>query len=233
MNLEFLAGSLEDAAAPFGNNLEYLRYQRLGNVFQQYAVPWCLLQHAANIRSLSLQASCGHFWTPGPTLLTPTAEDIRAIESLCPDLTYLSLDVALSFTAANLPILPYEVFEALARFKKTLTVGISLHVEKPETADFVMTRSVYYRIFHRMLNERERLELSCHPPFEVCFKIVRQWDKMGANKEAFDYRLEWEEGSSRISFVREKKWRLKSMQEIKRIYSKKYLRLRGAMRRTL
>jgi hypothetical protein len=76
---------------------------------------------------------------------------------------------------------------------------VFLHVYNLRLADFVLTRSFYYKIFHGILDEPERQGLPCHPPFEVGFKIVREWEKMEGHADEPDYRLRFVE-SGKITF---------------------------------
>lgn len=123
----------------------------------------------------------------GSDIPSATAHDIRDIAEICPELLQLEIDIPLHFSRANIAILPNEILEALAQFKKAINLELHFHVANSGLADFVLTHLIYYEIFNIILDERERLQLPCHSSFEVGLIIVREWEKM--NFEQPDYRL--------------------------------------------
>jgi hypothetical protein len=195
-----------NSPSPFGTQLDMIRFEGTSLWSWQtppqihHVVPWCLLKTAPTLHALSLfRPQSGHR-LPGSTLGTATAQDIHDIRDLCRDLTHIKIDVAISFTRTHAPIIPDDIFQALAQFKAPIRLYIYFHVHKPRTADLVLNRSVYYGIFHALLDERERLGLPCHPPFEAAFKIVRIYKDLDERSYLPDYRLTWPEGSANFKF---------------------------------
>jgi hypothetical protein len=199
----------------------------------QHVVLWDLLRRIPNVTTLYLTRTKILDQVPGPVVGTVTAQDIHDICQLHPDLTMMHIDVALSFSRSNIPELPNDILEALARSKKSIRLMLYLHVHHPKTADFVLNRSIYYRIFNSMLEERERLELPSHPPFEVGFKIVQPWEKIKEHFQKPEDRLTWPEGTQKTSFETRVGPKWKAMGQYTRSVLGKGLKLRNALHRTL
>jgi hypothetical protein len=167
----------------------------------------------------------------GPGIHTATTTDICNMAKLCPGLVRLDIDVALHFSTANIPIFPMSSIRALSQFASLTHLTLYLHVANPGLADFVLTHSTYYEIFHTILEERVSLGFPCHSSFEIGFKIVRKYQKMKKHEDLPDYRLSLLD-NGKVHFEKVV-GRLPTLRENKSAAARKAFRLRSWMHRTL
>lgn len=175
--------------APFGK-LRRLWYKDVDNedsaVQDRRVVPWCMLQRLPEITDLDIHRSRFDYGVPGASLDTPTAEDIRRIRKLCPELQRFRFDVALHGQTADWP---FDVLEEIAQFKEPIELQLYLHLQ-----DKFWTRATIHRVkcravFKFIVEKRKALGLPCEKPFQIGFKVVRLFEQIRECWNIPDYNI--------------------------------------------
>ena len=172
--------------APFGPlcRLSFLGTPSTGSLpMNRRVVPWYMLRRLPNITHLYLARLRFEAGSPGLDLDTPSAQDICDIRRLCPRLTNLGLDIALSGIWAKWPM---KVLTELARFEQPLKLRLYTHHRR---AGWVINRAAVIGVMNIICRERKRLSLPYYWPFHICFKDVRPWDEMQHHYQIPDYTL--------------------------------------------
>lgn len=227
-----------DCDAPLGHKIQHLVWTGIPENYlasqHQQVVPWCLLKHTPQLKSVFLCHARLHKRLYNAEIDTMTAADILRVQTLCPNLEVLYLDVAFDRHRDNpdQPMFPPDILKALSQFKKPVKLRIYLHSSWRGIHIHLSDRWDFRRYVNRMLDERKRRQLPCEAPFEVDFKFIRVWENMASHYDVPDYRF-WidEEGEVRVK----KRYRLqwKPWEEQKKGWRKMYFTLRGPVFRAL
>ncbi|KAH7349139.1 hypothetical protein BKA66DRAFT_476961 [Pyrenochaeta sp. MPI-SDFR-AT-0127] len=164
--------------APFGK-LRRLWYKDVDNedsaVQDRRVVPWCMLKRLPDITDLDIHRSRFDYAVPGSSLDTPTAEEIRQIRKLCPDIERFRFDVALHGQTAGWPT---DVLDEIAQFKKPIELQLYLHFQDKFWTRATIHRVKCRKIFKLIVEKRRSLGLPCERPFQVGFKVVRLFEEI-------------------------------------------------------
>jgi hypothetical protein len=185
---EYMA--IQELIDPLGQGLEYLHWH--ADVIyspppnERRLVPWCLLEHAKQLKTLILYHVRFDGWVPGAEIDTMRAAEILRLQTLCPDLEELKLDVVCT---RGLPILPTDMIQALSQFRKPTKLFLYLHDHSPRISRLWIDRWDFRALVNDVIQERKRKHLLCVAPFEISFKLIREWSKMESRYTLPDYRF--------------------------------------------
>ncbi|KAH7091214.1 hypothetical protein FB567DRAFT_625788 [Paraphoma chrysanthemicola] len=138
-------------------------------------VPWCILRHTPDLGYLDISRKRFDNVTPGPALHTATAQDIRDIRGLCPDLATILIDIGLQGPYADWPL---DVLLELICFEKMSWLFLYLHRMDTNRAKIMTNLLDKARVARHMSRERQRLGLPWCGQFTVSFKTVSPWEVM-------------------------------------------------------
>lgn len=136
-------------------------------------------------------------FSPYPVSLDATG--IRAVAELLPELKHFSLDVGLELSPKKYPYHRPTFSRHLLRFRGPIMLHVFLHAYNLKLADFVLTRSFYYKIFHGILDEPERQGLHVIRLSRLASRSFANGRKMEGHADESDYRLRFLE-SGKITF---------------------------------
>ena len=97
----------------------------------------------------------------------PSAHDVEQLRTLCPGLTFISIDIAMKGKWLKWP---YDVLDQLVRFRETVEVELSLHMDLVPRIAF--NRLNCRKAFKYIRCERRRLGMPCNDDFQIGFKVV-------------------------------------------------------------
>jgi hypothetical protein len=140
--------------------------------------------------------------------------------------------VCLPLPGRSVALTRCDIIRALANFRGPIALHVYFYAENPKLTDFVLTRSVYRELLHKVLDERERLGYPRHRPFEVGFTVVQDWKWAERRPGKPEYRLGFLE-SGEITFEDLNGPRLSTASEMRTAMERKHFKMRCALHRKL
>ena len=172
--------------------MEYVKWHSQARTFNwsgnNWIVPWRLLEHVKEVKILDLCHRRFEDWLPGAAIETLTTTDIVQIQTLCPDLEEFHLDVGHA-PRGGLQFVHIDVLEALSQFQQPIKLRIQIHDHTSPLDRFFMDRWDFRVLVNAILEHRKHKQLPSKAPFDVGFKLIREWDKIKTHWDIPDYRF--------------------------------------------